>query len=180
MRNLAASHCTQLHCSVLKSGAAAALSVSNALIALCLKCDTTEASWDARKVLDEMPDKDDLPWTTMVVGYVRTGDVHSARSVSEEVDGEFDVHLGSMDMVEKLPSFLAILTACYHAGLVDEGFHYFESMKRDFGISPGEDHYGLSVYARLIDLLGQAGRIGEATDLIKTMPFEPTPSPFGR
>uniref|UniRef100_A0A0A9GQ71 DYW domain-containing protein n=1 Tax=Arundo donax TaxID=35708 RepID=A0A0A9GQ71_ARUDO len=44
-------------------------------------------------------------------------------------------------------------------------------MKRDFGIIPGEDHY-----ARLIDLLGRAGRIGEARDLIKTMPFEPTPS----
>jgi pentatricopeptide repeat protein len=62
------------------------------------------------------------------------------------------------------------LTACNHAGLVDEGFQYFESMKREFGILPGEDHY-----ARLIDLLGRAGRIGEAKDLIKTMPFEPTP-----
>jgi hypothetical protein len=47
-------------------------------------------------------------------------------------------------------------------------------MKRDFGIIPGEDHY-----VRLIDLLGRAGRIGEARDLIKKIPFEPT-HPFGR
>ncbi|XP_051215133.1 pentatricopeptide repeat-containing protein At1g25360 [Lolium perenne] len=431
MHNLAAPHCTQLHGSVLRVGTGAVLSVSNALIALYMKCDAPEVAGDARKVLDEMPVKDVLTWTTILVGYVRKGDVHAARSAFEEVDGEFDVlwnamisgyvqsgmHADAFELFRKMVSkrippdeftftsvlsacanggffrhgrsvhgqfirlqpdfvpeaalpvnnalvtlysksgkisvaakifdcmsfkdvvswntilsgyiecgcldsaarvfkempykselswmvmvsgylhgglaedalklfnqmrsedvkpcdytyagavaacgelgalkhgkqlhahivqcgfeasnsagnalltmyarcgavkdarlvflvmpnvdsvswnamisalgqhgygtealelfdkmvargiypdwisFLTILTACNHAGLVEEGFQYFESMKRDFGICPGEDHY-----ARLIDLLGRAGRIGEARDLIKTMPFEPTPA----
>ncbi|OQU90179.1 hypothetical protein SORBI_3002G358900 [Sorghum bicolor] len=429
--NISVRHCAQLQCSVLKSGAGGVLSVSNALVALYMKCEALEATRDARKVLDEMPDKDALTWTTMVVGYVRRGDVGAARSVFEEVDVKFDVvwnamisgyvHSGmvveafelfrrmvlervpldeftftsvlsacanagffahgksvhgqitrlqpnfvpeaalpvnnalvtlyskcgniavarrifdnmkskdvvswntilsgyvesscldkAVEVFEEMPyknelswmvmvsgyvhggfsedalklfnrmraedvkpcdytyagaisacgelgslkhgkqlhghlvqlgfegsnsagnalitmyarcgavkeahlmflvmpnidsvswnamisalgqhghgrealelfdrmvaegiypdriSFLTVLTACNHSGLVDEGFQYFESMKRDFGIIPGEDHY-----TRLIDLLGRAGRIGEARDLIKTMPFEPTPS----
>jgi pentatricopeptide repeat protein len=66
---------------------------------------------------------------------------------------------------------ISILSACSHAGLVDEGLHYFECMSSVHHISTTVEHY-----ACIIDLLGRAGRLDEAEDLIKIMPCKPTAS----
>ncbi|EAZ04528.1 hypothetical protein OsI_26678 [Oryza sativa Indica Group] len=190
MHNLAAPHCTQLHCSVLKSGAAAVLSVSNALIALYMKCDTPEASWDARKVLDEMPDKDDLTWTTMVVGYVRRGDVNAARSVFEEVDGKFDVVWNAMisgyvqsgmcadafelfrRMVsEKVPldefTFTSVLSACANAGFFVHGKSVHGQIIR---LQPNfVPEAALPVNNALVTLYSKGGKIVIAKRIFDTM-----------
>jgi pentatricopeptide repeat protein len=67
-------------------------------------------------VLDEMLDKDELTWTTMVVGYVRRGDVGAARSVFEEVDGKFDVMWNAM------------ISGYVQSGIVEEAFKLFRRM----------------------------------------------------
>ena len=59
-------------------------------------------------------------------------------------------------------TFIAILSACSHAGLVDLGFHYFNSLS-----NPSKDHYGC-----LIDLLCRAGRLNDAESLVQSMPFQ--------
>jgi pentatricopeptide repeat protein len=61
-------------------------------------------------------------------------------------------------------TFLAVLNACSHGGLVFEGKKHLESMVRQYGMSPGTEHYGC-----IIDLLGRAGRLDEAYELIKSL-----------
>jgi len=63
-------------------------------------------------------------------------------------------------------TFISILTSCSHAGLVVEGLSYFDAMAKKHGVEPTLDHY-ISV----IDLLGRAGRLEEAYDLLRKMPF---------
>lgn len=65
-------------------------------------------------------------------------------------------------------AFTVILNACSHAGLVEEGKCYFELMKNEYMIVPSKDHY-----ACMVDLLGRAGHLKEADDLIQRMPMEP-------
>ncbi|GMQ04281.1 hypothetical protein CsSME_00049747 [Camellia sinensis var. sinensis] len=63
-------------------------------------------------------------------------------------------------------TFIALLTGCNHAGLVDEGQAYFNSMNEIYGIAPDNDHFSC-----LIDLLGRAGRLKEAEEYIEKFPF---------
>ncbi|KAI3928213.1 hypothetical protein MKW98_023814 [Papaver atlanticum] len=65
-------------------------------------------------------------------------------------------------------TFLAILSACCHSGLVDEGRKQFSRMEKDYNLSPGIEHYGC-----MVDLLGRAGLFDEARELIKVMPMKP-------
>lgn len=78
------------------------------------------------------------------------------------------------------PNFLlfsfqvGVLSACSHTGLVDRGREYFYSMNQEYGITANSKHYTC-----LIDLLGRAGRLEEAQNLMKTMPFEPDAATWG-
>jgi pentatricopeptide repeat protein len=65
-------------------------------------------------------------------------------------------------------TFTSLLTACSHAGLVDEGLKYFYSMKDAHGIAPKEEHYSC-----IIDMYGRAGRLDEAEKFISEMPIKP-------
>ncbi|KAK7267764.1 hypothetical protein RIF29_20443 [Crotalaria pallida] len=64
-------------------------------------------------------------------------------------------------------TFVALLCACGHSGLVDDGKKLFESMLTVYGISPQMEHYGC-----MVDLLGRAGCLDEAYTFILTMPFK--------
>nr|POE61721.1 putative pentatricopeptide repeat-containing protein [Quercus suber] len=70
--------------------------------------------------------------------------------------------------------YMAVLSACSHAGLVDEGLRYFKSMVGDYNITPDQEIYGC-----VVDLLGRAGRVEEAYELIESMPFKPDESVWG-
>ncbi|KAK3127563.1 hypothetical protein QOZ80_7AG0575040 [Eleusine coracana subsp. coracana] len=153
-------HGKQLHGHLVQLGFEASNSAGNALITMYAKCGAVS---DAHLVFLVMPNVDSVSWNAMISALGQHGHGREALELFDQMVAE--------GIYPDRISFLTVLTACNHAGLVDEGFQYFESMKREFGIIPGEDHY-----ARLIDLLGRAGRIGEAKDLIKTMPFEPTSS----
>ena len=63
---------------------------------------------------------------------------------------------------------MALLSACSHAGLVGEGWKYFDCMRRDYHITPSMEHY-----ACMVDLLRRAGHLDEAWNFIKNMPLEP-------
>ena len=65
-------------------------------------------------------------------------------------------------------TYVCVLYACSQGGFVDEGWKYFSSMTKDCGIFPGEDHY-----ACMVNILGRAGLIKEAKELILRMPFQP-------
>jgi pentatricopeptide repeat protein len=65
-------------------------------------------------------------------------------------------------------TFVGLLHACSHSGLVDQGHQFFKSMGSDFGLVPLLEHY-----AYMVDLLGRAGYVQEAEQFILNMPIEP-------
>ncbi|CBI36552.3 unnamed protein product, partial [Vitis vinifera] len=71
-------------------------------------------------------------------------------------------------------TFLSVLYACSHAGLVREGDEIFRSMVHDHGFEPLPEHY-----ACMVDLLGRAGNLDKALDFIRKMPVEPGPPVWG-
>lgn len=71
-------------------------------------------------------------------------------------------------------TFICILSACSHAGLVDEGRKYFNGLNRNHCIRPRMEHY-----ICMVDLLRRAGYLDEAQELINNMPFEPDASVWG-
>jgi pentatricopeptide repeat protein len=71
-------------------------------------------------------------------------------------------------------TFTGILSACSHAGLLNEGMQYFDQMRQDYCIEPTMDHYTC-----MVDLLGRAGCLDEAHAFIQKMPFEPDAGVWG-
>ncbi|KAH9295688.1 hypothetical protein KI387_039276 [Taxus chinensis] len=153
----AVQHGKHIHSNIVKTGYGFDVYVSSALIDMYAKCGSIE---DARHVFDEMPKQDVVSWSAMIGGYAQNGCAKEALKL-------FELLLGT-NVKPNHVTFVGILSACSHAGLVDVGFHNFYSMIQDHCITPQADHYGC-----MIDLLGRAGRLDEATDLINNMPFKP-------
>ncbi|GMY24358.1 pentatricopeptide repeat-containing protein At1g25360 [Fagus crenata] len=133
------------------------LSAGNALITMYARCGIVEA---ANCVFLTMPYLDSVSWNAMIAALGQHG--HGLQAIEL-----FDQMLKENIVPDRI-TFLTVLSACSHSGLVKEGRHYFNSMCGCYGITPGEDHY-----ARLIDLLARAGKFSEANDVIESMPFEP-------
>eukprot|EP01018_Ginkgo_biloba_P036698 Gb_40436 [translate_table: standard] len=149
----------QVHSYIIKSGRDS-VSVDNALITMYAKCGIIE---DSHGVFHKMPEQDIVSWNAMVGGYAQHGYAKEAIHIFEAMlkAGINPDHI----------TFIGILCACSHAGLVDEGCHYFDSMSRDHTITPRLKHY-----ACMIDLLGRAGLLDKAESFIHSMPFEPDAS----
>ncbi|XP_052201591.1 pentatricopeptide repeat-containing protein At1g25360 [Diospyros lotus] len=150
-------HGRQLHAQLVRLGFDSSLSAGNALITMYARCGVIEA---ARSVFLTMPYVDSVSWNAMIAALGQHGYGAQALELFEEMLKE--------EILPDRITFLTVLSACSHAGLVKQGRSYFNSMHALYGISPGEDHY-----ARLIDLLCRAGKFSEAKDVIQTMPFEP-------
>lgn len=144
------------HGVIIRSGFDICLSVGNALITMYAKCGVVD---DAFQMFDTMVQRDMVTWSAMITGYALHGH-------GEEAVQLFEQMLATCMKPDHV-SFVGVLYACSHAGLVNEGRQYFDSMMRDHGITPGADHY-----ACLIDLLGHAGHLDEAEEFINNMPFE--------
>ncbi|RVW68349.1 Pentatricopeptide repeat-containing protein, mitochondrial [Vitis vinifera] len=100
-----------------------------------------------------------VSWTTMIMGFAQNGQARKALEIFEQMRAE--------GKAPNYITFICVLYACSQGGLINEGWEYFLSMDRDHGISPGEDHY-----ACMVDMLGRAGHIKEARELIRRMPFQ--------
>ncbi|KAG2724937.1 hypothetical protein I3760_01G042100 [Carya illinoinensis] len=133
----------QLHAYVLFVGLERIALIQSALINMYSKCGSIK---EASKIFDVMENDDIVSWTAMIVGYAEHGHSQEAIDVFEKIP---KVGLGP-DAV----SFIGVLTACSHAGLVDLGFHYFNLINNKYWINPSKEHYGC-----MIDLLCRAGRL---------------------
>ena len=151
-------HGRQLHGQLVRLGFDSSLSAGNALITMYAKCGVVE---DAHYVFLTMPYVDSVSWNAMIAALGQHGRGAQALELFELMLKE--------DILPDRITFLTVISACNHAGLVEEGHHYFKSMSSLYGICPGEDHY-----ARMIDLLCRAGKFSEAKDMIETMPVEPS------
>eukprot|EP01018_Ginkgo_biloba_P012605 Gb_10908 [translate_table: standard] len=147
----------QVHALVIKFKFESCSSVHNSLLTMYAKCGSVE---DAHLVFEKMPTRDLVSWTAIIVGYAQNGRGKDALQLYEKMlqTGLKPDHV----------TFVGVLFACSHSGLVDEGHHYFNSMSQDHCIIPRTQHY-----ACMIDLLGRAGYIGEAEQLLNKMPVEP-------
>lgn len=149
--------CRQIHNPLISSRKKLGPYLANTLIHVYGKCGSME---DARKVFDALTKPDVISWTAMIAGYAREGNCAASLSCYEEMQ--------LTGMKPNGVTFLALLSACCHAGLVDKGVEYFESMSRDYGVTPTVEHYSI-----VVDLLGRAGHFAEIVDLFGVMPMEP-------
>jgi len=150
-------HGRHIHAHIFCIGFESSMSVVNALVTMYAKCGDIE---DARKVFEKMIERDVVSWNAMIVGHAQHGDGVEALRL-------FDQMLLTGIRPDAI-TFLGVLSACSHTGLVDRGHYYFHSMRNEHNITPRMDHH-----ACMIDLLGRAGCLDEAEDFINKMPFQP-------
>ncbi|XP_074277377.1 pentatricopeptide repeat-containing protein At1g74600, chloroplastic [Silene latifolia] len=147
----------QLHALVVKLGLQFEVSVGSALISMYSK---TGAVKDCRNAFDEIVNPDLIGWTTMIVSYAQHGKGEDALKLYEAMQ--------SQGVKPDIVTFVGVLSACSHTGLVGEGYYHLRSMSEIYGIEPGLCHY-----ACMVDLLGRSGRLKEAESFINNMPVEP-------
>lgn len=138
-------------------------SLWTSLIDMYAKCGNIEA---AKQVFDGMKVRSMASWNAMISGLA----VHGHSSMAFELFS----HMVDEGFEPDDITFVAVLSACNHAGLLDLGRQYFSSMVQDYNISPKLQHYGI-----MIDLLGRAGLFDEAETLIKNMEMKPDGAIWG-
>ncbi|KAM3323036.1 putative pentatricopeptide repeat-containing protein [Capsicum chacoense] len=147
----------QVHALALKLRSESYKYVSSALILMYSNCGTIEDAW---KSFEVSPKDSSISWNSIMFAYAQHGQgklVLDLFFLMKQREVKLD-HI----------TFVAVLTACSHIGLVEEGCLFFKSMEADFGIVPRMEHYACA-----IDLLGRAGRLEETKELVKRMPFDP-------
>ncbi|CAJ1949296.1 unnamed protein product [Sphenostylis stenocarpa] len=145
----------QLHAHVLCIGLDHEAMVHSALISMYSKCGSVQ---EASKIFNGMKMNDIISWTAMINGYAEHGYSQEAINLFEKIS--------SVGLMPDYVTFIGVLTACSHAGMVDLGFYYFLKMTNEYQISPSKEHYGC-----IIDLLCRAGQLSEAEHIIRSMPF---------
>lgn len=132
--------------------------VGNAILSMYGRCGSLV---DARWIFDRILKRNLAIWNAMIAAYAQVGEGKHALQL-------FDLMRQERVMPDEA-TFVSVLSACSHTGLVDEGSKHFISMHQDYGITPEVDHYNC-----MVDLLGRVGRLDEAEDLIRNMPLQPT------
>ncbi|KAF5727725.1 hypothetical protein HS088_TW22G01422 [Tripterygium wilfordii] len=145
----------QLHAHVLSVGLQSRAMIQSSLIHMYSKCGGIK---EAAKVFDEVESVDIISWTAMINGYAEHGYSREAIYLFEKIP--------RVDLRPDSVTFIGVLTACSHAGLVDLGLRYFNLISEEYQINPTREHYGC-----MIDLLCRAGRVSDAEQMIQTMPF---------
>lgn len=138
------------------------LALDTAVVDLYVKCGSLIY---ATKIFDRMLEKNVISWSTMISGYGMHGHGREALCLFDQMKASI-----KPDHI----TFVSVLSACSHAGLIDEGWETFNSMHRDFGVTPRPEHY-----ACMVDLLGRAGKLNEAQRFIKKMPMKPESGVWG-
>ncbi|XP_017235232.1 pentatricopeptide repeat-containing protein At3g49740 [Daucus carota subsp. sativus] len=146
-------HGKQIHGYILKNGYFQQTSLGNALITLYAKSGDLDRSV---KVFNAMNEKDIISWNSMISAYAQHGEGRDAARC-------FQVMQDSAGIKPDKATFTAVLSACSHTGLVDNGIHIFNSMVNKYGLEPGVDHFSC-----IVDLLGRAGHLDVAERLITT------------
>lgn len=152
-----------LHELIRSKGFGTNVSIANALIVMYAKCGNIDL---AKDVFQGLPHKSVVSWTSIIGACASHGHGNDALMLFSMMK-EQGIKPNSF-------TFTAVLTACRHSGLVDEGRKHFESMIKDYSIVPCVEHY-----ACMVDLLGRAGCLLEAYKFIERMPVEPDVGVWG-
>lgn len=145
----------QMHARLLKAGFVYNQHVCNSLVSMYARCGNIEA---ALQVFEEMGDRDVVSWTSIITGFAKHGFANRALELFKNML-DFGVKPNEI-------TYVAVLSACSHAGLIDEAWRYFHSMYKEVGIKPRMEHY-----ACMVDALGRMGFLEKAVQFIEVMPF---------
>ncbi|MCL7045542.1 hypothetical protein MKW94_026647 [Papaver nudicaule] len=132
--------------------------MNNSLVDMYCKCGSVEM---ARQVFDGMDKRDVNSWNSMILGFAMHGEVKDALEA-------FDVMCDMGNIMPNSITFIGVLSACNHGGMVCDGKKYFELMVDVYKIEPRLEHYGC-----MVDLLARNGLVNEALDLVSSMPIKP-------
>jgi pentatricopeptide repeat protein len=119
-----------------------------------------------RSAFDAVHEKEVCTWNALLLALANHG-------METEAMLKFDVMRAEGFLPNQI-TFLALLTACARAGLVELGLYWFEAMVAEYKVIPLMVHYGC-----VVDFLGRAGRFVEAIQVIEKMPFAPDSSVLG-
>ncbi|KAM0065215.1 putative tetratricopeptide-like helical domain superfamily [Helianthus debilis subsp. tardiflorus] len=154
---------TWMHRYIKKHNLSITVGVGTALVDMYAKCGNIET---ALQLFDELPSRNSLTWTAIIVGLANNGNAHDAISRFNEM-----IRVG---LTPDEVTFLGVLSACCHGGLVHEGREIFTQMTSKFNVSPKCKHYSC-----MVDLLGRAGLLNEAEEVINNMPIRPDDGVWG-
>ncbi|GLT34691.1 hypothetical protein SLA2020_091920 [Shorea laevis] len=153
----------QFHCMLMKTQTEFDLFLENSLVSMYAKCGVID---DAHRIFSNMVFRDTISWNSMIMGFSHHG-------LAVEALKNFEAMLESGTHPNSV-TFLATLSACNHAGLIDKGLELFNSMKDVYAIQPGLEHH-----ISIINLLGRAGKVKEAEGFVLNLPFEPDQAIWG-
>ncbi|XP_059633194.1 pentatricopeptide repeat-containing protein At5g66520-like [Cornus florida] len=131
--------------------------ICNTLIDMYIKCGCLEA---ASRVFGDMEERTIVSWSAMIQGLAMHGQAEEAMRLFDKM-----IRIG---VKPNGVTFIGILHACSHMGLINQGRMFFSSMTRDYGIIPKIEHYGC-----MVDLFSRAGLLQEAYEFIMNMPIKP-------
>lgn len=137
--------------------------LGTALVDMYVKCGRLDMAWE---VFENMPVKEVSSWNAMIGGLAIHGQAEEAIELLNKMNRE--------KLKPNGITFVGVLNACAHAGLVDKGLALLNSMKNSYGIEPEMEHFGC-----VVDLLGRAGRLEEAEKFIDSMPVQPNAAVWG-
>ncbi|KAG9456045.1 hypothetical protein H6P81_000553 [Aristolochia fimbriata] len=150
----------EVHSLIVTTGFSSDENTGSALIDMYSKCGEMS---DSLQVFNRIERKaGNIPWNSVIVGFAKNGFAEDALEIFYEMQKQ----RVRPDEI----TFLGVLTACSHAGLVSEGRGFFEFMKRKYAILPRVDHC-----ACIVDLLGRCGLLNEAEEFLYNLPFQSDP-----
>ncbi|KAK6914951.1 DYW domain [Dillenia turbinata] len=152
----------EIHAHAFRTGLAFDGFLPNALLDMYVRCGRMGPAWNQFNMLK----KDVSAWNIMLTGYAQKEQGSLAR--------ELFLQMKDLGVYPDEITFISLLCAFSKSGMVDEGLEFFDSMKNDYLINANLKHY-----ACIVDLLGRAGRLKEAYDLIQKMPIQPDPAIWG-
>eukprot|EP01018_Ginkgo_biloba_P033672 Gb_37465 [translate_table: standard] len=153
----------EIHCYTIRNRFESDVFAGTAIIDMYAKCGSIK---NARQVFDKMPRRNVVSWNAMIAGYAMHG--HGKEAL------QAFCLMREMGLKPNHITFTGVLSACSQAGLVDEGWHYFDIMTQNYCITPHMEHY-----ACMVNLLGRIGHLHEAQDFIAKMPFKPDACVWG-
>lgn len=152
----------QIHANALKLNCTGDPFVGTSLVDMYAKCGSID---DAYSLFKRIEMRNIAAWNAMLVGLAQHGEGKEALQLFKQMK--------SLGIKPDKVTYIGVLSACSHSGLVSEAYKHIQSMHRDYGIRPEIEHYSC-----LADALGRAGFVKEAEILIESMSMEASASMY--
>ncbi|XP_071694051.1 pentatricopeptide repeat-containing protein At3g02330, mitochondrial [Rutidosis leptorrhynchoides] len=146
----------QIHGQIIKQEMQHDVFICSTLVDMYSKCGNMQ---DSTLMFEKSLNKDFVTWNAMICGYANHGLGNDALRVFESMKLE--------NVKPNHATFVSVLRACAHMGLVDKGLHYFNSMLNIYNLKPQLEHYSC-----MVDILGRSGQVNKALKFINDMPIE--------